>query len=234
METKKTFSETTRKDIMLENSEYFKYIFKKTEKIAAAVFYTLRSDKSISHNDDIVRDLERATTALVDVSLRALASTKVHLTDAVTDLRLALVALESKLRLAHAARFFGPELLAVFVHEIDSVQRTLKIFDVGATAHPFDMPEPRLSGVHERRIHPTQTVPTITAAAPTSEGAVLPRRDRVVAVLRDKGQATIKDIMEVVSDVSEKTVQRELISLIKDNLVVREGERRWSKYKLAQ
>jgi DeoR/GlpR family transcriptional regulator of sugar metabolism len=54
----------------------------------------------------------------------------------------------------------------------------------------------------------------------------------VLNVIRDKGNATIKDIIEVVKDCSEKTIQRELIVLIKDGIIIREGERRWSKYRL--
>jgi DeoR/GlpR family transcriptional regulator of sugar metabolism len=58
------------------------------------------------------------------------------------------------------------------------------------------------------------------------------RRDRVLAVIRDKGQVTIKDISNTVTDVSEKTIQRELMSLISEGQIKKTGERRWSKYAL--
>lgn len=60
------------------------------------------------------------------------------------------------------------------------------------------------------------------------------RKESIVTILKlSKGQGlTIKDISMTFSDCSEKTVQRELISLIKDNIVKKEGERRWSKYYL--
>ena len=56
------------------------------------------------------------------------------------------------------------------------------------------------------------------------------RAARIKTVLEAKPAATIKDISEVITDVSEKTIQRELNSLIEKGQVIREGERRWSKY----
>ena len=58
------------------------------------------------------------------------------------------------------------------------------------------------------------------------------RKDRILDIIKDKGEATIKDISSNVTDCSEKTIQRELIDLIKDNIILRDGERRWSKYKM--
>lgn len=60
------------------------------------------------------------------------------------------------------------------------------------------------------------------------------RAERIKTVLEAKPQATIKDIAEVITDVSEKTIQRELNSLIEKGQVVREGERRWSKYSVSK
>ena len=59
------------------------------------------------------------------------------------------------------------------------------------------------------------------------------RGARIKTVLEAVPEATIKDIAEVITDVSEKTIQRELNSLIEKGQVVREGERRWSKYSIA-
>src|SRR3989344_4837188 len=58
------------------------------------------------------------------------------------------------------------------------------------------------------------------------------RRETIKSLLRIRGQLTIKDISAVISDCSEKTLQRELVSLIADGGVKRIGERRWSTYAL--
>jgi len=43
----------------------------------------------------------------------------------------------------------------------------------------------------------------------------------------------IKDITSLIGDYSEKTVQRDLVALVKAGVLKKEGERRWSKYMLA-
>jgi DeoR/GlpR family transcriptional regulator of sugar metabolism len=60
------------------------------------------------------------------------------------------------------------------------------------------------------------------------------RADRIKTVLEAKPEATVKDVAEIITDVSEKTIQRELNSLIEKGQVVREGERRWSKYSVVK
>lgn len=59
------------------------------------------------------------------------------------------------------------------------------------------------------------------------------RRDAIVSVVRAKGSAYIKDVSTVIRNVSEKTVQRELASLVNDGVLVRTGSRRWTSYSLA-
>lgn len=58
------------------------------------------------------------------------------------------------------------------------------------------------------------------------------RKDIIIGLVKDKGEVTIKDISSVVSECSEKTIQRELLSLVNSNLLKRTGEKRWSKYSL--
>lgn len=59
------------------------------------------------------------------------------------------------------------------------------------------------------------------------------RQQAILSVVRDKGgKASIKDISTVIRNVSEKTIQRELQSLIESGSVIRTGERRWSIYSL--
>lgn len=58
------------------------------------------------------------------------------------------------------------------------------------------------------------------------------RKDTILAVLQKKESATIKDISEVISNCSEKTIQRELLSLVREGVLRKSGERRWSTYSL--
>ena len=58
------------------------------------------------------------------------------------------------------------------------------------------------------------------------------RQEIILSMLKSGVKLTIKDFAQNIKDCSEKTIQRELTKLIKDNLIRRDGERRWSKYKL--
>jgi len=59
------------------------------------------------------------------------------------------------------------------------------------------------------------------------------RRDTILQILKDKRELTIKDISLKITDCSEKTIQRELVSMLHLGILKKTGERRWSKYSLA-
>lgn len=235
MEIKETSSKTIESTRTIEDVNYFKYIFKKTEKICCAVFYTLRTDTTLSQMDVIVSDLEASAQKVLHSALETLRSTNVTREEKVTDLKFALIALESKLRIAHAVRYINTEILAVFLHEIDSVYRAMRKYLEHDTHNPLAE-----NDTHDVRSEYTSTPKTPRVKARTSvseEGGMTDvktrsRREQIIDFLRDNTDATIKDIMGIIKDCSEKTIQRELMSMIKDNIIVREGERRWSKYKL--
>lgn len=58
------------------------------------------------------------------------------------------------------------------------------------------------------------------------------RKRTIIRLLKTRGESTIKDISSVISNCSEKTLQRELMSLIAQGVVKKIGERRWSTYTL--
>ena len=60
------------------------------------------------------------------------------------------------------------------------------------------------------------------------------RQETIINLLKKKKDLSIKDIAQVIKGCSEKTIQRELISLILAGIVKKTGERRWSKYSLNQ
>lgn len=59
------------------------------------------------------------------------------------------------------------------------------------------------------------------------------RKEGIIAILKKDSNLTIKDFTKVIKDCSEKTIQRELIILVKKGIVKKNGERRWSTYSLA-
>ncbi len=77
------------------------------------------------------------------------------------------------------------------------------------------------------------------SATVSSSGGTSPRnknRDRraqILSILQTRDSVSIKDVTEVITDCSEKTIQRELLSLVDSGVLKKEGERRWSRYTLA-
>ena len=64
-------------------------------------------------------------------------------------------------------------------------------------------------------------------------GVIKDRREAIMSVIRNKGNVSIKDISTMIRGVSEKTIQRELATLIESHEIMKQGERRWSTYSLA-
>ncbi len=58
------------------------------------------------------------------------------------------------------------------------------------------------------------------------------RTDKIVTFLKGRGWTSIKDISELFTGVSSKTIQRELTGLVDKNVLKKKGERRWSRYSL--
>ncbi|MEL6804850.1 MAG: hypothetical protein AAFO91_13830 [Bacteroidota bacterium] len=144
----------------------------------------------------------------------------------------ALIALDSKLRVSQVAGLIAPEVLHVLTNEIDAVLRGMNKYLKSAGAFD-DMEYSVAETPAPARVKPRPSPRPVSAPSMSTEsGYTLDRRERIKTILEATGEATIKDISEVITDCSEKTIQRELNAMIEDNIVKRHGERRWSKYSL--
>ena len=224
-------TETARR--LIQDDDYYKYIFKKTERIVSVVFYVLNSVPETHKTETHVEDIQHAARAAHDAVLQSL-ETRAHVAeDVVRGVAHALITLESKLSVAQVAGVIAPSVHNVFVQEIDAVLRGLNKYTGEETPSlVFTESESSQKQVQTPvRKHVATSTHTVATTAPQS--SVAPgRRERIKTILEAKGEATIKDISEIVTDVSEKTIQRELQAMIEDNIVKRQGERRWSKYSL--
>jgi hypothetical protein len=76
--------------------------------------------------------------------------------------------------------------------------------------------------------------PRVASVSKVLEGqSPTERQEAILAILRTKGPVYIKDISTMIREVSEKTIQRELQTLISQGAVQREGDRRWTQYSIA-
>ena len=63
------------------------------------------------------------------------------------------------------------------------------------------------------------------------------RRETIIKIIKNSPNGiSIKDIILAVrnlgEEIGEKTLQRELVSMVKDNVLKKTGEKRWSSYSL--
>lgn len=222
-------ADTTK--LLVQDDEYYRYIFKKTEKVVSVVFYILynlpRSEKTLVYIEDIQRTAQRAHDAiLTSLEVRTIAAE-----DAVRSAALALISLGSKLQVARTAGVLTNDLGHMLTAEIDTILRGMNRY-TGPHSGPFLDDDTTAPAFGEE---PPRRRPRPVRSAPVGEGTtedVGSRRERIRTVLAARGQASIKDISDVITDVSEKTIQRELNAMIEDSVVERHGERRWSVYTL--
>ena len=227
---------------LLQNDNYYRNIFKKTEKIVSVVFYIL-------HNIDIDKKSETLTSNIAskahfahENALRTLEVKLASSKEVLEQFAQALVGLESSLRVAQASGVITQDVLFVITNEIDGVLRGLRAYmqNNGEQESRGGVPSAFMSFKDDASTteRPLQARKRIASAQSQTEAPAVAssasqqddRRERIKTILEAKGEATIKDISSIITDVSEKTIQRELNAMIEESLVKRQGERRWSKY----
>ena len=57
-------------------------------------------------------------------------------------------------------------------------------------------------------------------------------RQKILDFIKEKGSVSVKDVATVVTDCSEKTIQRELAFLVDQSVLHRVGQKRWARYLL--
>ena len=233
MDNKETVKGLFATNSFIYNEDYFKYIFKKTEKIVSAVFYVTRSINDNSQKDSVIVAIEDKAYQLLETVGKTLSGGMSTQSLRLEELKVKLVMLESVLTLGNGARLIPHDLLEVFRHEIKSVERSLRDYVDGyggqVLSSLLTTPEP----VRERREYARKAQSAPVAQGQVSGGgSALDRRTRILEIIKDKKDASIKDISTVISDCSEKTIQRELMSLISEGVISKTGERRWSRYSI--
>lgn len=83
-------------------------------------------------------------------------------------------------------------------------------------------------GSKQNRIQKAQPQKSVVDAKKIS------RKESIISIIKMKGEVGIKDISSVVLNCSEKTIQRELLTMVSEGVLRKSGDRRWSVYSLAK
>jgi DNA-binding transcriptional ArsR family regulator len=231
------------------NEDYYTNVFKRIEKLVSVLFYILSYIDNKDINQTHVERIKDKALKTHEVALETLTLQAQQTEVGLERLQFALLRLDSVLRIAGAANVLADELLLLTLEQIDGVQRYLNNHYTMDSGFALQTTEQTVPGTTVAKSDPRQSRSSKTTSRPRKvaipEGDIssdaylvysqlTDRAERIKTVLEAKPQASIKDIAEVITDVSEKTIQRELNSLIEKGQVVREGERRWSRYSVAK
>lgn len=232
------------------NNHFYQEVFKRGERIASVVFYVLSyidtTEQTRVHRDNLSDKAMQLHEALIT----SLNLHEYEAQEGIHTLMHTVVALESALHLSAAARLITSSVESTIYEEIDTLKRIMKNHYLKQADEPYSfMEEPAVQSSSPATPQTPSSTPTPTtqrsearppvtrkrpASKPTSTPDQSARLERIKTVLEAKGEATIKDIADVVNDCSEKTIQRDLNNLINQGAVKREGERRWSRYTIVK
>jgi DNA-binding transcriptional ArsR family regulator len=235
------------------DTDFYNNVFKKTEKIISVIFYVISETNKDERTESHISVLKDRGLSTHEASLKTLQLQTHEIDTGLLEFQYRLVALESTLRVAETARVVPTDIVRIITEQIDGVlryinnhylnQRGVSLEELTEVLVPKEKPAsakkstpPSESSASSPNRQRRVNIPAgdISSDAYLVYSQLTDRAERIKTVLEAKPQATVKDIAEVITDVSEKTIQRELNSLIEKGQVEREGERRWSRYSVVK
>lgn len=234
----KSLNDVGYKTLFLDNA-YLMYVHKKTHAISRAVY--LITD-SFDNKEPLKNKMRQLSVDLVEqvLSLSSQTSSGLKsLLDNITRTNLNLISFSEIAMLSEIESEMNHKVLCAeiqgvlsFIEEKDSSARWGKHFILDESFFPKEdkyESHPKTQVVLK---NVTPQVKPISKESDTSDRRRSERRNAIFSIIKNKPNASIKDIAESVVGCSEKTIQRELIDMVSSGLIKREGERRWSRYSL--
>lgn len=219
--------------------EYLLYIFKKTEKITAGLYLV----SGLLKDDEPMKwELRDHGMELMSSSFTASSNVPGDKNAVIQSLFTAALETISLLNVGRISGMISDMNHSLLVSEIDNIVAMLRdrLAENAENAgyvlseNFFKTPDLFSSGFRSDNRHGYNKVPTPSdnKAHTNTQVKKSQRQDMIVNVLKGQSNLTIKDFSKVIKDCSEKTIQRELIELLKNGVIKKEGERRWSRYSL--
>ena len=219
-----------------------KYIIQKTQKITSALY--LITDL-IKDSDAIKWEIREEGISLVSSALMFNTSVPVEKEHAFRLFLLSSEKIISFLNISLISSLISDMNSSIVIHEIESLinfinkedkNTSLPGYILSDTFFATDLPDGGLVVEKKDKDIKGQKISsrTIGAGDERSVGSSKAgdRKASIINMLKKDSSLTIKDFAKVIKGCSEKTIQRELITLVKQGIVKRLGERRWSTYSL--
>lgn len=241
METDKVnlpFAVPKNQDIIsyFQNDDNFVFAYKKTEKLASAVYMVTNL---FGDSEPMKWTLRRKVSELMSFILGYKEVNQSTYSDFLYGVKTRILEIVSLLEVSSVSGLISHMNFSILKREFSNLIESLdqdqtknrgSVHDSMFKGH-FDVSRPEVSTKYKDQV----SFKPISNESFDDKKDFFKRNNRqniIIGLLKRKKDLTIKDISLVIKDCSEKTIQRELISLISSGVIRRIGERRWSKYSL--
>lgn len=226
---------------IFDSGAYFSFINKKTEKLAAAIYLISNAIKDI---EPIKWSVRESSLELVELSLLIRSASVSELGALFKEYRATADEIMCLVSIARHAGLVSPMNYEILKNEFDNIAKTIretedKHKDSGslgleffATENAAALQEPGKIIQKDKNIPSTMSFNKGHVQKAKNSGTNLKdtRKDKILNLLRKRNGLGIKDFAEQMNQVSEKTIQRDLLALVASGVLKKEGDRRWSRY----
>lgn len=226
--------------------DYLVYIFKKTEKITAALYLV---SGLLKDDEPLKWELRDRGMSLISSSFTASSSVPGDKNAVIQSLFGSALETISLLNVARVSNLISEMNHILLVREIDSIIIMLRDRLAQSAENAgyvlsesfFKTPDLFSSGFKaENRSSNAEKTKSLSILRDQNEhkghaqslAKKSQRQEHILAILQKQSNLTIKDFARAIQDCSEKTIQRELLELVEKGVIKKEGERRWSRYSL--
>ena len=273
MENQTSYNKLNLKTVSIfQNDTQIIFIFKKTERLASAI-YLLTS--FLSDNEPLKLKMRDTVNRLLSHSINLSSQGHRHRADSMNNFTAASFEIISLLEVAKISGIFSPMNCEIIKFEIEKMVELVEFKERGLNAkfllsknffdtsgsysdvrdkwgqtnnssavrdnkrtidQNLDKETVFKNGSNKGHLSIKDTSGDENNNASFSKGHTVrdknTRYEVIINLLKKTKEISIKDVSSIVSDCSEKTIQRELLSLVGKGVLKKEGERRWSKYSL--
>lgn len=233
------------------SEDYLLYIFKKTERITAALYLV---SGLLKDEEPLKWELRDKGIDLISSSFTASSAIPGDKNSIIQSLFTAALETLSLLNVARISNLISEMNHRILVREIDAIVAMLRdrlaqnaenagyvlsesFFhtpDLYSFGFKTESRQQKLNILRKsgQISHNDQALSRLAESEGSSQAKKSKRQEMILEVLRGQSNLTIKDFSKVITDCSEKTIQRELLELVEKGVIRKEGERRWSRYSL--
>jgi hypothetical protein len=218
----------------LISSDYRTYIVKKSERLASALYVVTGF---IQPNDPMRKRLRTGALDIIGLSARPSGMSL----EGIEKFKALCVEMGALLTTARGAGLLSQmnagllseeyALLGSFVSENSQILREGKVLAFESLPAPAVMPTEQIAIKGHVKIQQEKKKVVKRQIVSSNGGGQSDRKRTILNLVDSKGKISIKDATSMIPGVSEKTIQRELLAMVKEGLLLKEGERRWSTYR---